>query len=114
MNFLFDINEDDDYRLVLDAPENKEKDNKDKQKSFFDKKIITSKKGNFIFICIHIDKIKKENDLIQFLEYIKSKKPNLILFNTIFNYSETNYEINISEKNNSFFACPNIFYDYLK
>ena len=29
LNFLFDINEDDDYRLVLDAPENKEKDNKD-------------------------------------------------------------------------------------
>ena len=85
-----------------------------KKERFFDKKIISTKKGNFLFICINVDKLPKENDIIQFLEYIRNKKPNLILFNTIFNYPETNYEIDISEKNNTFFACPNVFYDYLK
>ena len=85
-----------------------------KKERFFDKKIISTKKGNFLFICINVDKSPKENDIIQFLEYIRNKEPNLILFNTIFNYPETNYEIDISEKNNTFFACPNVFYDYLK
>ena len=114
LNFIFDINENDGYRLVLDTQENNKNDNKDKKESFFDKKIISAKKGNFLFICINVDKSPKENDIIQFLEYIRNKEPNLILFNTIFNYPETNYEIDISEKNNTFFACPNVFYDYLK
>ena len=81
---------------------------------FIDKKVISTQKGNYVFTCINVNKLTRESDFIEFIENIKTRKFNLIIFNIIYHEKRINYEFDMSDKNNYFFPCPNIFYDQLK
>ena len=115
LNFLFGINEEDNYRFALEVLENNNNERKKQNhEKFIEKKVISSEKGNFVFTCINVDISTRENNFMEFIEYIKIRKFNLIIFNIIYHEKGINYEFDISDKNNCFFTCPNIFYDQLK
>ena len=92
---------------------NKESEKHNKE-NFIEKKVISSQKGNYVFTCINVNKLTRESDFIEFIENIKTRKFNLIIFNIIYLEKRINYEFDMSDKNNYFFTCPNIFYDQLK
>ena len=108
LNFLFNINIDDSYRLLLERSNNDIKD-------FINIKYINSNKGNFKIIYVNI---KKKINLD--LEKIKEVE------NTLESFANENYidllvcnntEIEICSieklKDNIFFCCPNnTFYGY--
>ena len=94
--------------------ENNKESEKHNKENFIEKKVISSQKGNFVFTCINVDKSARESDFIEFIENIKTRKFNLIIFNIIYHEKRINYEFDMSDKNKYFFPCPNIFYDQLK
>ena len=109
LNFLFDVNDDDNYRLVL-------MQNYKRSENFFSEKIINSKKGNFLFLCINIEnkgklEIKK---MIENFNKIEIGAINLILFNMYEAPFEPEIDIIESEKNDMFFICPSISFNMLK
>ena len=103
------------YRFAEEVLENNNNERKKQNhEKFIEKKVISSEKGNFVFTCINVDISTRENNFMEFIEYIKIRKFNLIIFNIIYHEKGINYEFDISDKNNCFFTCPNIFYDQLK
>ena len=76
LNFLFDINEGEPFRLKIESSDSKNND-------FIDIIFITSSKGNFKFICINLDErnnVDKDiNKLVEAFE--KEKYINIILSN---------------------------------
>ena len=107
LNFLFDVNEDDNYRLAF-----KEKNIRDD--CFISIKFIESQKGNFILISINVDIKDPKCELLEFLKTIEKETINLIIFN-IYEADYIPYlEINELEKNEIFFACPSISFNILK
>ena len=110
LNFLFDVNKDDNYRLVLES-------NYERTENIFSTKIINSKKGNFLFLCFNIiekHEIKLEfKALIENFKIIEKEKINLILFNMYEAYLEPDIQINESEKNEIFFVCPSVSFNIL-
>ena len=90
LNFLFGINEEDNYRFALEVLENNNNERKKQNhEKFIEKKVISSEKGNFVFTCINVDKSTRE----------KIRKFNLIIFNIIYHEKGINYEFDISDKN---------------
>jgi len=104
LNFLFDVNEDDNYRLSLGV-------NVDKPKDLFNEIYINSKKGNFIFYCFDPNQ-KEFNDFIEAWKSVENKFINLILFNNYDSQSLPNFDIKDPEKYNIFFTCPCIGLNY--
>ena len=110
LNYLFDVSEDDNYRLILG-------ENKDKTEDNFGIKYISSKKGDFAFYCFdkyNLDKFKSIEGLINYFKSIEKNSINLILFNMYEVESEPVLEINESDKDEMFFACPSISFNMLK
>lgn len=118
LNFLFDINENDPYRIKLESPiKNNNEDN------FIDIMFIDSKKGSFKFNCINISEDIKQKNIERLLEFIKNEKfINILIFNM--NKSEFNsniekiYEIYFKAEDQEitdiFFACPDNIHFSLK
>ena len=72
--------------------ENNKEGEKHNKENFIEKKVISSQKGNFVFTCINVDKSARESDFIEFIENIKTRKFNLIIFNIIYLEKKINYE----------------------
>ena len=66
LNFLFDINENDPFRMKLESPTKNKYEN-----NFIDIIFIDSKKGSFKFNCINISKDIEQKNIEQLLEFIK-------------------------------------------
>ena len=93
---MFGINEEDNHRLTLEVLENNNNERKKQNhEKFIEKKVISSEKGNFVFTCINVDKSTRENNFMEFIEYIKIRKFNLIIFNIIYHEKGINYEFDI-------------------
>ena len=109
LNFLFGVNEDDKYRLVLES-------NYGETENIFSSKIINSEKGNFVFFCINIGKKNKLHlkSMIESFKDIEKEVINLIVFNMYEASSEPEIQLNDSEKYDMFFVCPSISFDILK
>ena len=109
LNFLFDIKEDDNYRLILNP-------NYEIKANFFATNVINSEKGKFLFFFININ--NKNNfelkAMIEFFKNIEKEAINLILFNMYEAPFEPIIQINESEKNDMFFACPSVSFNMLK
>ena len=105
LNYLFDINEEDNFRLVLDTY-------KDKKENPFETFYISSKKGDFAFYSLNSDNLEKlksdEEELINFFKSIEKNSINLILINMYLVDNEPYIELNESEKSDIFFACPSL------
>ena len=108
LNFLFNINIDDSYRLSLERS-NDDIDN------FININYINSNKGNFKIICINIKTkinvdLEKIKEVEKILEYFANEKYiDLLICNN------TSIQICSIEKikDNIFFCCPNkLFYEY--
>ena len=110
LNFLFDVKDDDNYRLALELNNNEEKE------GFYGLKYINSEKGDFVFFCINVDKINnfEIGNLIENFKYIEKETINIIIFNRYEADSEPDLEITESEKHEIFFACPSISFNILK
>ena len=118
LNFLFDINENDQFRLKLESFDDQTNEN-----DIIDIKFINSKKGIFKFNCIDTSYEINLKDIEKLIEFFKNEKfINIILFN-MNNYEyklDINEILNIyyktedSEKSNIFFACPNHIHFLLK
>ena len=107
VNFLFGVNEDDNYRLILGK-------NNDNPKDLFKKKYINTEKGNFTFYCFD-PKQKQFKEFIELCKYIQNKSINLVLFNNFDVEFLPKLELKDSEKYSYsiFFASPGIGFDYL-
>ena len=109
LNYLFDVKEDDNYRLALEFDNNKEE-------NFFGLKYINSEKGNFVFFCINVDKINNYEigNLLENFKSIEKETINLIIFNRYEALHEPYLEIDEQEKYEIFFCCPSISFNILK
>ena len=118
LNFLFDINENDPFRIKLESQTNNKYEN-----NFIDIIFIDSKKGSFKFNCINISDHINEKNIEQLLEFIKKEKfINILIFNMnkceLISNIEKIYEIYFNSEDQEitdiFFACPDNIHFSLK
>ena len=116
LNFIFDIHENDPFRLIYEF--------QDETNNFIDIKFITSKKGNFKFSCINLESDLNQKHLEELLKFLENENDiNLILFNMNgFDYNffekddiiEKYLKLEESQKYEVFFSCPNSVHLILK
>ena len=105
LNFLYHVNIDDNFRLIL---------KKNYTKDFIKIYYIIAFKENYKFICVNMGENINTEHLVQFLETLKNEKINLIVFNRLEMVSEPIFEFEEYEKYDIFFACPSISFNILK
>ena len=115
LNFLFDINIDDKYRLKLENSNN-DNDNDNENENIILEKYINSDKGNFKIICFNIkDKVYLDLKYIEKLEQILESLENQLFIDLIICNNTLNPICSIEKlKEKIFFCSPNYSFDIYK